>query len=479
MNAIRADNRTLLEGPILPKILRFALPIMLTNLLQALYHAADMIVVGLSGVEGAIGAIGTCGSMLNFIVNVFIGFSVGANVVVARSIGAGDRGATVRAVHTAITLSVIFGFVSLAVGQAACRGVLIMLGDEGHVLDLATLYARIYIAGAPAMCLTNYAAAIFRAKGDSQTPLLVLSISGLTNVLLNLFFVLVCGMSVDGVALATVLANVMSAAWLVIGLTRDHGWCRLVLRKLHVFKTELLQIVQIGVPAGIQSALFSFSNMLIQSSVVGLNNAAYPGGSVIIDGSAAGASVENLAYVVTNSIYHTTVTFVSQHVGARDYPRLKRVIAMLFLVSFCIAEFSSLLILLVLRGPLVGLYVQGDAAKYAVKRLYFTLSAYFTIGAMEVGSGVLRGMGKSLTCTIVTLIGSCLLRIVWLLTVFRAYPMYEIIFAAYPISWFITSSVYLIIMGINMPKLREKFSKPVVRSHKLAALQEQEKDDPD
>ena len=435
-------------------MLMFILPLMLTNLLQTLYSAADMIVVSLSDVPGAIGSIGTTSAMLNLLVNVFIGFSVGANVVVARSIGAGEKQATEEAVHTSMISGVIFGFVGLAIGEAFCEPILRLMGDEGEILRLAALYSRIYIAGAPAMCVTNYAAAIFRAKGDTNTPLIVLSVSGLANVAMNLFFVLVLHMSVDGVALATVLSNVISAVWLVLALSKDKQIGHFHIFNLQFSKKAFGQILYVGLPAGIQSALFSISNMLIQSSIVGLNNAQYPGGSTIIDGNAAASSLEAFAYTATDSVYQAAVTFASQHFGAGKHKRFGRVILDSYLIATMVACVSGWLILL-LHKPLLSLYTQDPgAAETAMIRLRIMLIPYATLGFMEVGSGILRGLGRSVTSTVVSLIGSCVFRIIWISTVFKAYPTLEIIYWSYPISWTLTALTHFICGQVVRRKYR-------------------------
>ena len=444
MASAKSRDINMLEGPLMPKILRFVIPLMITNLLQTLYSAADMIVVGMSDVEGAIGSIGTTSAMLNLIVNVFMGFSVGANVVVARCIGCGDRGATERSVHTAILVGIISGLLGMGIGLAVCRPILILLGDEGHVLDLATLYSRIYFAGTPFIALTNYGIAIFRAKGDTQTPLFVLTAAGILNVLLNLFFVLVCGMSVDGVSLATVISNAVSAAALLFFLSRDTGWCRFEIKKLKISKKELRDIVRDGLPAGLQGAVFSLSNMLISSSIIRVNNTMCPGGSAVIDGNAAGGNLEGFCYTLSNSVYQAAVTFTSQHFGAGKHKRMNTVIRQCYLLSFLIAEGSGLLILL-LRKTLIGLYVDAPmAVEVAELRCRIIMSGYFTLGAMEIGSGILRGLGRSVTSTLVSLLGCCALRVAWILIVFRAVPTLTIIYLSYPISWTVTALTHLV-----------------------------------
>lgn len=446
----------LLEGKLLPKIISFVLPLMLTNLLQMLYNAADMIVVGLSGVEGALGAIGTTGAMINLIVNVFIGFSVGSNVVVARSIGAGERGETQRAVHTSLCVAVLFGLLGCAIGQIVCRPILILLGDEGHILELATLYSRIYFAGAPFLSITNFCIAILRAKGDTKTPLYVLSLSGIINVLLNLFFVLACDMSVDGVSLATVIANMVSAVILVVKLCRDTGWCQVRFRKLRMHWRAFKDIIYVGIPAAIQGALFSLSNMLIQSSIVRINNQMYPGGSAVIDGNAAAGNLEGFAYTLTNAVYQAAVTFTSQHFGAGKYKRIGKVMLNCYAITMGVALLVGGVIL-GFQSFLVGLYVRDAAAlEVAAIRNKIMITTYFLLACMEVGSGFLRGMGRSVTSTIISLLGACAFRVLWIVTIFEMYPTLECIYFSYPISWALTALAHFTAGQMVWRKLKRK-----------------------
>ena len=264
------------EGPLFGKILKFVLPLMVTNLLQVFYNAADMIIVSLSHEPNAVGAIGLTAPMINLFVNIFIGFSVGANVVVARNIGIGDQKNVSRAVHTSICVSVIFGIVGGLIGILSTRPILIIMGNSGNMLQLAVKYVTIYFIGTPFLSVTNYVVAILRGEGDTKTPLFVMSGTGLLNVLLNLFFVLVCGLSVEGVALATTIANAASAVILLTCLARKKSDCKFSFKKLKIDKTALISIIQIGLPAGIQGALFSLSNLIIQSSIIKVNNMVTP-----------------------------------------------------------------------------------------------------------------------------------------------------------------------------------------------------------
>lgn len=442
---LKRSQPNLLEGPIFGKIMRFAIPLMLTNLLQRLYNAADMIIVGLSGVPGAIGAIGTTGAMVTLLINLITGFALGTNVIVSRAIGAGERGQTQRAVHTGIFASIVFGMMCFGVGMLACKPLLSLMGNEGSVLELATLYSRWYFAGVPFLSITNACSAIFRAKGDTETPLLVLGICGALNVLMNLFFVLVCGMSVDGVAIATSLSQVFSAAILVYKLCHDSGWCRVQLRKIRFYWSEFKEMVAVGIPASIQASVFSISNMLIQSSIVQINNTMYPGGSAVLDGHAAASNIEHLVTAIQVSVYEASVTFISQHRGAGLYKRMGKVRWNCYLATLLATSLASGLVL-IFSDFLIGLYVHEPAA-IEVSHIYFryVVVPYFTLGLMNVGSGFLRGMGKSTLSTIISFTGACAFRVIWILTVFGAYPSLECIYISYPISWVLTAAAHVLV----------------------------------
>ncbi|MCR5611632.1 MAG: MATE family efflux transporter [Clostridiales bacterium] len=434
----------MLEGPLLGKIFLFAVPLIITNMLQMLYNAADMIVAGMSNVDGAIGAIGTTGAMVNLFLNIFMGFSVGTNVVVARNLGKRDPEAVSRAVHSSLLVGLITGVICSAVGLVISRPLLTLLGDKGHILDLADLYTKIYFAGVPFIALSNYLIAIFRAKGDTTTPLVILTGSGLLNVGMNLIFVLVLGMSVDGVAYATVIANVASTVLLGIMLMRDKGPCRLSLKKLRLHKTAVKEIIRDGLPAGVQGALFSLSNMLIQSTIIGFNNRLCPGGSDVIDGNAAAGNLEGFAYVATNSVYQASVTFTSQNFGAAKYKRIASVMRCCYLVTGIIAVLAGG-ILLGLHKPLLSLYVDAPlAVETAMTRMKIMLIPYITLAFMEVGSGILRGLGRSTTSTLISLIGSCVFRLIWIYTVCPLVDRIEFVYLSYPISWTLTALTHFI-----------------------------------
>ena len=440
---MRMKDTDLLHGPLLGKIFAFVLPLVVTNLLQNLYNAADMIVVGLSHVDGAIGSIGTTTAMISAVINLFMGFAVGSSVMVARAIGERNERKTSNAVHTSMLVGLVSGLFTMVLGLLMSRRMLILLGDKGHILELADLYTRIYFMGVPFIAMTNFLIAVFRAKGDTKTPLVVLTLTGLLNVGLNLLFVLAFHMSVDGVALATAIANFASMVALGWILHNDEGWCRLQFSRIRLEKYSLKGIIYNGLPAGIQGVLFSLSNMLIQSNIIAINNRLCPGGSDIIDGNAAGASIESFAYVSTNSVCQAAVTFTSQHYGAHMVKRIRKVIRDCYFVSFLIAESISLLILL-FRVPLARIYVSAPmAVEAATTRLFYMLFLYFTLAAMDTGSGIVRGLNRPILSTVITLMGSCVLRIVWIATAVRANQTLPMVYLSYPISWGVTGLCHL------------------------------------
>ena len=452
MVAAKKKQLNMTEGPLFGKILLFVLPLMATNLLQTLYNAADMVVVGFSPEPDAVGAIGMTSAFINLVVNVFIGFATGANVMVARYLGARDADKASRTVHTSLVMSLIFGTLGAVIGLIVARPVLSMMGAEGKLLDLATYYTKIYFAAMPFLSVTNYLIAIFRAKGDTKTPLMVLSAAGLLNVLLNLFFVMVLHMSVDGVALATAAANAVSAVVLLFLLSREQGPCRFSFKKLCLDRVAFKGILQIGLPAGVQGSLFAVSNMLIQSSIVQVNNTLCPPDTSafapVVRGNAAAANLEGFAYTAQNSVYQASVTFTSQNLGAAKYERIKRVMLNCYVIGVFIAAFFSGILFLA-NQPLLALYDVTDSAvgslehiayETAITRMKYLFIPYFTIALLDVGCGIVRGLGKSISSAIICLIGSCLLRVVWISTVFRADPRLEVIYISYPISWTLTAA---------------------------------------
>ena len=454
-------------GKIFPKLLLFVLPIMATNLLQMFYNAADMMVVSLSHESNAVGAIGTTTSFVSLIVNVFIGFSVGANVVVARHIGANNREKTQKAVHTSLIMALMFGLMGAGLGVTVSRPILRAMGNTGSLLELAVTYTYIYFLGVPFLALTNYLIAIFRAKGDAKTPLIVLAIAGVVNVLLNLFFVVVVKLSVEGVAIATSVSNLLSFVVLLIKLRRDKDFTTFSFKQLKIERKSFREIVRIGLPAAIQGALFSLSNMLIQSSIVTVNNNLCPPDidyQPVVNGSAAAGNIEGFVYTSMNAVYQGAITFTSQNMGAKKLERVKPIMYNSFLLTSIIGLTMGLLVF-VFKTPLLSLYgvvagaegsVEALAMQAATIRMEFVCLPYFFCGLMEVCTGVLRGLGKSLTSTVIALVGSCLLRVVWLLTVFPVKQTLQMVFICYPITWILTTLVAFIVIQILLKAMRKE-----------------------
>ena len=452
------------EGPLFGKIMLFILPMMATNLLQVAYNAADMMIVSMSHEANSVGAIGMTGPFINMVLNIFMGFSIGANVVIARHIGSrnGERASAV--VHTSLLLAVILGVFGGAIGLFISRAVLSLMGAQGNLLELATTYTYIYFAGAPFIALTNYSVAIFRAKGDTKTPLYVLTVSGIINVILNLVFVLGCGLSVEGVSLATVISNALSAVALIYLLSRSDDDCRFSFKKLRIDVTALRNVIKIGFPAGIQGALFSFSNIMIQSSILRVNSILAPGSSYepVVDGNASVSNLNSFIYTATNSVCQAAIAFTSQNVGAGKYDRVKKIMFNCYAITTAVAILSSMLVL-IFNKPLLALYgitdgegLAGIAYDAAMTKLKYETLTYFLLALMEVGCGVLRGLGKSLTSTIISLIGACLLRIVWLMTIFEHFLTLESIYLSYPASWTLTGLVAFIVVMVLLEKNKKK-----------------------
>ncbi len=432
---IKSKSADLLTGNLWVKILLFSFPLMLSNILQLLYSAADTVVVGRFAGNDALAAVGSTGSLTNLFINLFIGFSVGASVIVAQGIGARDDRAVHETVHTSMLLAVIGGVVIGGVGILLSRPILAAMDNK--VLDLATLYLRIIFAGAPFSMVYNFGASILRARGNTRLPLYILAASGLVNVGLNLLFVIVFHMSVAGVALATIVSQALSAALVVIVLMRSHDATRLQFRRLHIYPRRLLSIVKVGLPAGIQSSLFAVSNVLIQSSVNSF-------GSNVMAGNTAAANISDFIYMAMNALHHAAVTFAGQHAGAGMYRRIGRVAWQCVVTTTVVGVVLG--IVLTIFGPeLLSIYdTNAEATAAGMIRMRILCSTYFLCGIMDVFMGLQRGLGSSLRPMIVSLCGACGLRIVWIYTVFRLQPTLDCLFWSYPFTWAVTGAVHLL-----------------------------------
>lgn len=433
----RSYEMDMTQGSILPKMLLFAVPLILSSVLQLLFNAADVIVVGQFDGANALAAVGSTGALINLIVNVFLGLSVGTNVVVARYYGAGKVRETSDTIHTSIAVSLVGGVFLAIFGFFLSRTFLEWMGSPEEVLPLATIYTQIYFIGMPVNVLYNFGSAVLRAIGDTRRPLIYLAIAGVVNVILNLFFVIVLHMGVAGVALATIISQGISAALVFICLLRSEGVIHVDVRKLRISMPHLWEIARIGLPAGLQGVFFSISNVLIQSTVNSF-------GSVAMAGNSVSANIEGFIYVSMNAMHQTALTFTSQNVGARMYARLRKIALTSVLIVTAIGLTLDT-VALVLREPLMRIYSEEPAVIEAgMMRLMVFATTYFLCGVMDTLCGVLRGMGAAMLPTIVSLIGSCAFRIFWIYCILPFDRTLTILYISYPVSWILTSLIHLI-----------------------------------
>lgn len=423
------------NGPLTRKIITYCIPLALSGILQLLYNAADIIVVGRFSGPTALAAVGSTGSLINLIVNLLIGLSVGASVCVANFYGAGREKDVRETVHTAMLISVIGGVIVSVVGMVFAKTFLGWMGSPDDVIDQATLYLRIYFAGMPLTMAYNFASAIFRALGDTKRPLYYLAVSGLVNVILNLIFVIVFKMDVAGVAIATVVAQAVSTTLIILCMIRSHSVIHLQRDMLRIHGDKLKEIVRVGLPAGLQGTIFSISNVLIQSSINSF-------GSIAIAGNSASSNLEGFMYTSMNSVYQAALSFAGQNMGARKYSRLKKVLCN------CLAIVTGIgigmgAIMYLFRYQLLGIYSSDmDVINFGIERLELFCLTYFTCGAMDVMVGQMRGMGYSIVPMIVSLVGVCGIRIVWIFTVFKASNSLLTLYMSYPVSWVVTLAVH-------------------------------------
>ena len=442
MASTRTNTIVMTEGRPLPQVIRFAIPLALTGILQLLFNAADVIVVGKFDSSTALAAVGATTSLINLLIGAFIGISVGVNILVARYLGCRDEERVSRTVHTAVLLGVGLGVVVFLLGFFLARPLLELMDTPEDVLPLSDRYLQIYFIGVPASLLYNFCAAVLRAFGDTKKPFYFLSISGTVNVLLNLFFVIVCHLGVAGVAIATVVSQYIALALVLICLLRLEGCARLELKKLHFYPDEALRMIQIGLPAGLQSVIFNISNVMIQSSINSF-------GANVIAANTAAANLDAFVYTACNSVYHAAMTFTSQNLGAGKPDRIRPVYRDCILTVLLIGvPLSALLYLL---GPqLLGIYVaRSDPAYDAViasgmVRVTYMGATYFTCGVMETCCGMVRGLGRSWLPMVVSVFGACVLRIIWIYTIFRAQHTLGILYLSYPVSWVITAAVHIL-----------------------------------
>ena len=430
-------NIDMLEGNIFTNTLMFALPLMATGVIQLLFNAIDMIVVGKYSGSASMAAVSSTSSLINLVTNLFIGLSVGSSVAIAKRIGNRNYDEISDAVHTSIAIAFIAGSFLTAVGMIFSKTFLLWMNSPADVIDLSALYLRVYFSGMLGTFIYNFASAILRAKGDSRRPLIALTIAGALNALLNLFFVIVLKMNVAGVGLASSISAYVSAIIVVIALMMDPGPTQLDLKKIHIEKKALIDIVKVGLPAGIQSTIFSLSNTVIQSSINEF-------GKVVMAGSGASNSITSFVYTAMNAFYQSCLTFTSQNVGAKKIDRVGKIV--LICVMFVTITGLTLGFGTYIFGrPLLGFYSNDlDVIEAGMVRMYYICPLYFLYGITEVIVGSLRGMGFSFMPMFVSLLGICVFRLLWVATYFKQHHTIESLYLSYPISWIITLLIQFI-----------------------------------
>lgn len=427
----------MVHGPLLGKMLLFAVPLMLSSILQLLFNAADIVVVGRFAGDDSLAAVGSTSSLINLMTNLFIGLSVGANVMVAHYIGSGEKEEIGKTVHTSMALSVVCGLIMTIFGATMAPILLRLMSSPEDVIGLATIYLRIYFLGMPATMVYNFGSAILRAAGDTRRPLYYLLFAGVINVVLNLIFVIGFHMDVAGVAIATVVSQYISAALVVRCLMKEEGAMRLELREIRINRPMLLRILKIGLPAGIQGTVFSLSNVVIQSAINSF-------GKIVVAGNAAAGNIEGFVYVAMNAIHQTALSFAGQNYGAGEKKRVLRVVCLCQLIVLIVGTVLGNLTV-IFGTPL--LYIYSDSAevvKAGLVRMEYICRFYAMCGMMDVMVGALRGIGCSIMPMIVSMLGACGLRLLWIATIFRMYPTTPVLYLSYIVSWTITFMVHVI-----------------------------------
>ena len=425
----KSKNIDMCSGPLFKNIFMFSLPLMMTSLLQLLYNAADVIVVGRYAGQQALAGVGTSGALLNLTLNLFLGLSGGVSVAMARAVGAKNDTDIHRVVHTAVTISLIAGSFMTAFGVIFVEKLLALIDVPADVMPQAVAYMRMLFCGMIPSMVYNFGSGLLRSKGDTKRPLYIISISGIINVVLNLFFVIQLGMKADGVGLATIISQFFSAAMILIILRRQPDSSKLSFRKLRIYKKQFMMILKIGIPAGLQGMVFSLSNVIVQSNVNSFGTAA-------IAGCAAAGNIEGFMFAALNTFHQASMTFVSQNIGAKKYERIGKVIKSCFLFALIIGVVISLIA--IFAGKLLlKIYCPTDmeAVNIGYVRLTIVGATYMLCGFMDIMSGALRGMGASFSSMLTSVLGVCGIRIMWIFTVFKAVHSFETLFFSFPISW--------------------------------------------
>ena len=434
---MKSNSIDMTEGSIFNKIILFAIPLMLSSILQLLFNAADLVVVGKFAGSESLAAVGSTNALINLLVNLFIGLSMGASVVMGRCIGARRYDEAHKALHTAMAIATVGGVMMIFVGYFASAPMLKLMATPDDVINLSILYMKIYFVGMPGMMAYNFGSAILRSAGDTKRPLYFLTVAGVINVILNLILVIGFHMGVAGVAIATAASQYISGFFVVMALVKSEGYMQLHLKELSFHKDQAIEMIRIGFPAGLQGIIFSISNVLIQSSINSF-------GKIVMAGNTAASNIEGFVYTAMNSIYQTALSFTSQNMGAKRYDRIDKILFECQLTVIIIGLVAG-----------IGAYTMGDkllaiydsdpeVIGYGLTRMSLVCAPYFLCGMMDVMVGSLRGMGYSIMPMIVSLTGACLFRVIWILTVFAANHTLFTLYISYPISWALTFSIHLL-----------------------------------
>ncbi len=435
------------SGPLLKKLIIYTLPLLLTNVLQLTFNMADIIVLGSLVSDDAVAAVGATGALINLIIGLFVGLSVGANVLVARCVGSGDKDKAHKIVGMSVLLGVTIGILLGIVGFFCSRYFLEWMGCDAEVIDMATKYMRIYFVGMPIILLYNFCAAILRAVGDTVRPLIYLVVGGVVNVGLNVLFVAVFHKDVEGVAIATVVSQLISAVLSVITLLKSDGYARFKWGNLRLYKAELAEMAKIGLPAGLQGCVFSLSNVVIQSTVNSF-------GKTFMTANTVASQLDGFIYNAMNAVSLSAMAFVSQNLGARNFDRINKTTKEALALAGVVGVVMGGMVLL-LRVPLCNLFTDSqEVVQLACGRLYIIATTYFTCGLMDVMSNVMRGLGRSTTAMIVSLSGSCLFRILWIMTLCRWIHTLPMLYWVYPVSWVLTFIIFAFMYKPTLKKVR-------------------------
>lgn len=436
----------MLHGPLLKKILIFALPLAASSLLQQLFNSVDVAVVGRFASSKALAAVGSNAPVISLLINLFVGISMGANVVISNHLGQNDDESIRRSVSTVSLVAIISGVILMMLGWGISRPIHELMDTPADVIDMAVLYLRIYFIGIPFFLIFNFGSAILRSMGDTRRPLYILVVAGVVNTLLNLFFVICLGMGVEGVAISTGIANALSAGLIIWILRKERGPIQLQFKHVKIYRKELKKMLQIGVPAGVQGMVFSLSNVVVQSAINGY-------GSAAIAGSAAAVNFEYYCYYIIAAFNGAAISFVGQNYGARQYDRVRRIYWQCLILGSIGCMLANVFFVWQDEFFLIFFSIDPEVMRYGMMRMEGVLLFQFVACSYEITGSVLRGMGESMLPTVMTIIGTCLLRMIWVFGVMPHYHGFSRLMQVYPLSWLLTGVMVCVAYKVSMKKL--------------------------